>query len=146
MNTPIESLEAYLPMRFLSYGLRPDTGGAGEYRGGCGIERSWMLTAPRATLSILAERTKINPWGLNGGGPGALGEYVIIKRNGEVLKLPSKCTVLMEEGDSLIVHTPGGGGFGAPKKRAPERINRDVANGLVSAEAALRIYGVKTLN
>jgi len=65
MNTPIESIEAYLPMRFLSYSLRPDTGGAGEYRGGCGIERSWMLTAPRATLSILAERTKINPWGLS---------------------------------------------------------------------------------
>jgi N-methylhydantoinase B len=144
MNTPIESLEAYLPMRFLSYGLRPDTGGAGEYRGGCGIERSWMLTAPKATLSILAERTKINPWGLNGGEPGALGEYMIVKRNGEILKLPSKCTVQMEEGDSLIVHTPGGGGFGDPKKRTPEKIKRDIANGLLSVEAALRIYGIKT--
>ena len=146
MNTPIESLEAYLPMRFLSYGLRPDTGGAGEYRGGCGIERSWTLTAPRATLSILAERTKINPWGLNGGEPGALGEYVIVKKNGEILKLPSKCTVQMEEGDSLIVHTPGGGGFGDPKRRSLEKISRDVANGLVSVEAALRNYGFKTLN
>ncbi|OGD59346.1 hypothetical protein A3K78_08545 [Candidatus Bathyarchaeota archaeon RBG_13_52_12] len=145
MNTPIESIEAYLPMRFLSYGLLPDTGGAGEYRGGCGIERSWMLTAPRATLSILAERTKINPWGLEGGEPGALGEYVIVKRNGEILKLPSKCTVQMEEEDSLIVHTPGGGGFGDPKKRAPEKINRDISNGLVSVEAALRIYGIKIL-
>jgi N-methylhydantoinase B len=144
MNTPIESLEAYLPMRFLSYGLRPDTGGAGEYRGGCGIERSWMLTAPKATLSILAERTKINPWGLNGGEPGALGEYMIVKRNGEILKLPSKCTLQLEEGDSLIVHTPGGGGFGDPKKRAPEKIKRDIANGLLSVEAALRIYGIKT--
>jgi N-methylhydantoinase B len=144
MNTPIESLEAYLPMRFLSYGLRPDTGGAGEYRGGCGIERSWMLTAPKATLSILAERTKINPWGLNGGEPGSLGEYMIVKRNGEILKLPSKCTVQMEEGDSLIVHTPGGGGFGDPKKRTPEKIKRDIANGLLSVEVALRIYGIKT--
>ena len=143
MNTPIESLEAYLPMRFLSYGLRPDTGGAGEYRGGCGIERSWMLTAPRATLSILAERTKINPWGLKGGEPGALGEYMIVRRNGEILKLPSKCTVQMEEGDSLIVHTPGGGGFGDPKKRSLEKISRDVTNGLVSVEAALRSYGFK---
>jgi N-methylhydantoinase B len=103
-----------------------------------------MLTAPKATLSILAERTKINPWGLNGGEPGALGEYMIVKRNGEILKLPSKCTVQMEEGDSLIVHTPGGGGFGDPKKRTPEKIKRDIANGLLSVEAALRIYGIKT--
>ncbi len=146
MNTPVESIEAYLPMRFLSYGLRPDTGGAGEYRGGCGIERSWMLTVPRATLSILAERTKVKPWGLQGGEPGALGEYILVKWNGDIFKLPSKCTVQMEKGDSLIVHTPGGGGFGDLKKRDPEKVKRDVANGLVSVEAALRIYGIKTLD
>jgi len=146
MNTPVESIEAYLPMRFLSYGLRPDTGGAGEYRGGCGIERSWMLTVPRATLSILAERTKVKPWGLQGGEPGALGEYILVKWNGDIFKLPSKCTVQMEKGDSLIIHTPGGGGFGDLKKRDPEKVKRDVANGLVSVEAALRIYGIKTLD
>ena len=146
MNTPVESIEAYLPMRFLSYGLRPDTGGAGEYRGGCGIERSWMLTVPKATLSILAERTKVKPWGLQGGEPGALGEYILVKWNGDIIKLPSKCTVQMEKGDSLIVHTPGGGGFGDLKKRDPEKVKRDVANGLVSVEAALRIYGIKTLD
>ena len=146
MNTPVESIEAYLPMRFLSYGLRPDTGGAGEYRGGCGIERSWMLTVSRATLSILAERTKVKPWGLQGGEPGALGEYILVKWNGDIFKLPSKCTVQMEKGDSLIIHTPGGGGFGDLKKRDPEKVKRDVANGLVSVEAALRIYGIKTLD
>jgi len=133
-------------MRFLSYGLRPDTGGAGEYRGGCGIERSWMLTVSRATLSILAERTKVKPWGLQGGEPGALGEYILVKWNGDIFKLPSKCTVQMEKGDSLIIHTPGGGGFGDLKKRDPEKVKRDVANGLVSVEAALRIYGIKTLD
>jgi len=143
MNTPVESLEAYLPMRFLSYGMRPDTGGPGEYRGGCGIERSWTLTAPKATLSILAERTKIQPWGLNGGKPGGLGEYKIVKRSGEVITLPSKCTVRIEEGDTLIVHTPGGGGYGDPKTRDPRLVLRDVANGLVSPESSERDYGVK---
>ena len=143
MNTPVESLEAYLPMRFVSYGLRPDTGGPGEYRGGCGIERSWIFTAPKATLSVLAERTKIPPWGLKGGKPGGLGEYKIIKRGGEVVVLPSKCTVRIEEGDTLVVHTPGGGGYGDPKKRDPKLILRDVLNGLVSAESAERDYGVK---
>jgi N-methylhydantoinase B len=142
MNTPIESLEAYLPMHFASYGLRPDTGGAGEYRGGCGIERSWTLTVPKATLSILAERTKIQPWGLDGGKGGALGEYRLAKKSGETLSLPSKCTVQIEEGDTLIVHTPGGGGYGNPRKRNPERVLRDVLNGLVSPESAERDYAV----
>lgn len=142
MNTPIENLEAYLPMHFVSYGLRPDTGGAGEYRGGCGIERSWILTTPKATLSILAERTKIPPWGLEGGGTGALGEYMVIKKNGDVVRLPSKCTVQIEKGDALIVHTPGGGGYGNPKKREKESVLRDVLNGFVSSEVAERDYGV----
>ncbi len=142
MNTPIESLEAYLPMRFISYGLRPDTGGVGEHRGGCGIERSWTLTAPRATLSILAERTKIRPWGLQGGGSGALGKYTIIKKNGEVIVLPSKCTVQIGEGDTLIADTPGGGGYGDPRRRDPEAVHIDVLNGLVSIESAEKDYGV----
>ena len=146
MNTPIESLEAYLPMHFISYGLRPDTGGAGEYRGGCGIERSWVLTSPKATLSVLAERTKIRPWGLDGGKPGGLGEYRIIKRSGEVVVLPSKCTIYIEEGDTLVVHTPGGGGYGDPKKRDPKLVLRDVLNGLVSREAAAKEYCVSIID
>ena len=146
MNTPIESLEAYLPMRFISYAFRPDTGGPGEHRGGCGIERIWMLTSPKATLSVLAERTKIPPWGLRGGKPGGLGEYKIIKKDGETLTLQSKCTLRIEEGDTLVVHTPGGGGYGDPEKRDPESVRRDVLNGLVSPEAARREYGVEVSN
>jgi N-methylhydantoinase B len=142
MNTPIESLEAYLPMHFISYGLRPDTGGAGEYRGGCGIERSWTLTSPKAILSILAERTKIQPWGLEGGKGGALGEYKLVKKNGESLRLPSKCTIQIEEGDTLTVHTPGGGGYGFPRMRNPQAVLRDVLNGLVSLESAKEYYAV----
>jgi N-methylhydantoinase B len=142
MNTPIESLETYLPMRFVYYGLRPDTGGVGEHRGGCGIERSWILTSPKATLSILAERTKIRPWGLQGGGSGALGEYRIVKKDGEVIVLPSKCTVQIKEGDTLTALTPGGGGYGDPRKRDPEAVLRDVLNGLVSIESAEKDYGV----
>jgi N-methylhydantoinase B len=146
MNTPIESLEAYLPMRFVSYGLRPDTGGVGEHRGGCGIERSWTLTASKATLSILAERTKIHPWGLEGGGGGALGEYRLVKKSGETLALQSKCTVQIEEGDTLIVHTPGGGGYGRPRRRDPLAVLKDVLNGLVSLESAEEDYTVSIID
>jgi N-methylhydantoinase B len=142
MNTPIEALEAYLPLRFESYRLRPDSGGPGEWRGGCGIERSWTLLEPKAILSILAERTKIPPWGLHGGGPGGLGEYLLKRSDGSVSHLPSKCTVNIERGDSLVIKTPGGGGYGDPLSREPGYVLRDFLNGLVTMEAAAMDYGV----
>ncbi len=142
MNTPIEALEAYLPLRFESYNLRQDSGGPGKYRGGCGIERSWTLTGPSATLSILAERVKIPPWGLKGGFSGALGEYILVRHNGKTQKLPSKCTVPLQQGDSLIIRTPGGGGYGDPIERDLELVLGDVLDELISIEAAYSEYGV----
>jgi N-methylhydantoinase B len=142
MNTPIEALEAYLPLRFESYRLRADSGGAGRWRGGCGIERSWTLLATKATLSILAERNKIRPWGLYGGLPGETGEYILRHKDGGATKLPSKCTINLEHGDTLIVRTPGGGGYGDPMSRDPLMVLRDVLNGLVFTEAAERDYSV----
>ena len=142
MNTPIEAIEAYYPIRFESYSLRPDSGGAGEWRGGCGIVRSWTLLAPTATVSILAERNKIRPWGLNGGLPGAVGEYVLRRSDGSIMNLPSKCTLKIYKGETLLVHTPGGGGYGSPLKRKPEYVLRDVKNGFVTIESAERVYGV----
>jgi N-methylhydantoinase B len=142
MNTPIEALEADLPLRFEAYRFRPDTGGPGRWRGGCGIERIWTLQSECATLSILGERNKIPPWGLYGGGPGALGEYILFKRDGTKRKLPSKCTVPIEEGDTLLIRTPGGGGYGDPYARLPALIQEDVLNGLCTVESAEREYGV----
>jgi N-methylhydantoinase B len=142
MNTPIEALEAYLPLRFESYSLRQDSGGPGKYRGGCGIERSWTLTGPSAILSILAERVKIPPWGLHGGYTGGLGEYILVRYNGETNKLPSKCTVPLQQGDSLIIRTPGGGGYGDPIERDPKLVLDDVLDELVSIEAAHSEYGI----
>ena len=140
MNTPIETLEAYLPLEFKAYRLRPDSGGPGEYRGGCGIERIWTLTSEKATLSIMAERNKIKPWGLAGGHGGATGEYILLQGDKET-KLPSKCTVTINRGDTLIIRTPGGGGYGDPKKREPALVREDILNGLVSPEAVREIYG-----
>jgi N-methylhydantoinase B len=142
MNTPIEAIELAHPIRFMTYQLRCDTGGPGKWRGGCGLERSWMLLAPSATLSILAERNKIQPWGLFGGKPGALGEYFLKKADGSIVKLKSKCTIKMTKGDTLIIRTPGGGGYGDPYEREPSLVLIDVVNGLVSSESARRDYGV----
>jgi N-methylhydantoinase B len=141
MNTPIESLEAYLPLKFMAYCLRPDSGGPGKYRGGCGIERIWKLTSARATLGIMAERNKIKPWGLGGGEGGATGEFILIRADGTELKLPSKCKITIYKGDTLIIRTPGGGGYGDVLERDPYLIREDILNGLVSPEAAINIYG-----
>jgi N-methylhydantoinase B len=143
MNTPIESLEAYLPLKFQSYMLRKDSGGPGKYRGGCGIIRAWTLTSPKATLSIMAERNRLKPWGLFGGKSGALGRFTLLKGNGQRILLPAKTTIEISMGDTLIAETPGGGGFGNPFERDPEQVQRDVANGLVSIESAEKDYGVK---
>ncbi len=142
MNTPIEALEAYLPLRFEGYALRADSGGPGRWRGGCGIERSWTLRSRKATLSILAERTKIPPWGLHGGLPASLGEYELVRGDGSVERLPSKCTIPLRQGDRLVIRTPGGGGYGSPLERPPDLVLKDVVNGLVSVEAAEKHYGV----
>ncbi len=142
MNTPIEALEAQYPLRFLKYELRKDSGGPGEWRGGCGIERRLMLLASSATLSVLAERHKIPPWGLNGGKPGARGEFFVLKPDGKLSRLRSKCTRRMTKGDVIVIKTPGGGGYGHPFRRDPELVLRDVVNGLVSRESAGNEYGV----
>ena len=142
MNTPIEAIESVYPIRFLKYELRRDSGGPGRWRGGVGLERSWKLLAPSATLSVLAERTKTSPWGLYNGKPGAKGEYYIVKLNGKRVRLNSKCTVKMKKNDVLMVRTPGGGGYGDPFERDPKLVLRDVLNELVSVEAARKDYGV----
>lgn len=142
MNTPIETLEAYLPLRFLTYTLRPDSGGPGRYRGGCGLTRTWTLTGNKATLSIMAERNKIPPWGLQDGKPGGLGRFTLKHANGTTVKLPAKCTIKIHRGDTLIIETPGGGGYGDPLDRDTELVLRDVLSGLVSLGSARDDYGV----
>ncbi|MDQ7820448.1 MAG: hydantoinase B/oxoprolinase family protein [Armatimonadota bacterium] len=131
LNTPIEAMEQYYPVRFERYEIRPGTGGRGRWRGGCGIERSWTLLGPSATVSILTERTKIPPWGLAGGEPGGLGEHWIRRKDGRWERLPGKGTFTLREGDTLVIRTPGGGGYGDPAQRDPALIERDRANGLM---------------
>jgi N-methylhydantoinase B len=110
-NTPSESLHLHYPFRVAAYTLRRGSGGAGTYRGGDGIHREVEFGAD-ATLSLMGERRRNPPWGLNGGEPGALGEDWLIHADGERERLPGKCTVQVSAGDRLVVLTPGGGGWG----------------------------------
>lgn len=112
-NTPIEALHTHYPFRVTSYTLRRNSGGDGRFRGGEGIHREIVFGAA-STLSLMGERRRNAPWGLAGGGPGAVGEDWLVRRNGDRERLPGKVTVDVEAGDRLIVLTPGGGGWGKP--------------------------------
>lgn len=142
MNTPIETIETSYPLRLNKYELRADSGGPGKWRGGVGIERSWLLLADNATVSILAERHKIAPWGLRGGREAAKGEFFLASTDGTQTKISSKTTFKMKKGDTLIIRTPGGGGYGNPLERDPNAVLKDVLNELVSVEAAEQEYRV----
>ena len=110
LNTPVEALEAYYPLRVLRYGVRRGSGGRGKNRGGDGIVREIRVLAP-AELTLLAERRAQAPWGLAGGEPGRPGRDTLTK-GGRASRLCAKANAQLQAGDSLRVETPGGGGWG----------------------------------
>ena len=124
-NTPIEALERAYPMRVLRYRLREGSGGEGRFRGGDGIERDLEMLED-VTVSLITERRVSRPWGLHGGGPGAVGENWLLPDGDEARaeRLPDKCTVRLAAGDVLRMCTPGGGGWGpAPSiARSPREV------------------------
>src|SRR5262249_43161521 len=111
-NTPVEALEHATPLRVRRYAVRRGSGGGGSQAGGDGVEREIEL-AEDATVTFIGERRRRPPYGLAGGGPGATGEDWLV-RGERRLRLPSKLTFAGRAGDRLIIHTPGGGGFGDP--------------------------------
>jgi len=141
LNTPIEAIERAFPVLMTRYELRPDTGGAGQYRGGCGITRAWRLLDGSCTLTLLTERVRLAPCGLQGGADGGRAAHAVW-RSGVPEALPAKCTLALQPGDEVVVSTPGGGGLGNPRDRDRVAVHRDVRNGLVSAEAARSEYGL----
>ena len=141
-NAPIEMVEAKYPVTFMRYGLIPDSGGAGEFRGGLGLVREWRLDADMGTLSAHFERFRFPPHGVHGGGPGSLSSMTVTHPDGSRTALRSKISgIPLKQGDVVTVATSGGGGFGDPAKRDPARIAHDLAEGLVTPEQAARLYG-----
>jgi N-methylhydantoinase B/oxoprolinase/acetone carboxylase alpha subunit len=114
LNTPLEALENYLPLRIRRYGLRKGSGGRGARKGGDGIIREYEFLVPSA-LTIMSERRKFPPYGLRGGGHGAKGKNTLISR-GRQKALGSKVNIMVRPGDLLRIETPGGGGYGRPRR------------------------------
>jgi N-methylhydantoinase B len=139
-SNPVEVLETKSPMFIESYGYRPDTGGAGRHRGGVGVGRAYRFTAP-ATGICLVYKTKTKPWAIGGGREGD-NNHIILNPGTEREVVQGGSYNRLEAGEVLVNNTGGGGGYGHPLERDPERVAADVRNGFVSVAAAQREYGV----
>lgn len=141
-NQPIEIVEMEYPVTVLEYSMVPDRSGAGKHRGGVPMRRVTRLDGD-AQITLIAERGRIAPFGLEDGQPGGLGEYLINPGAADEERLFSKTAPIeRQQGDILSVCAAGGGGFGPTNERDPEQIRRDIEAGFLSAEAAERDYAV----
>lgn len=161
-NIPVEVYESKAPVEFDRLALRQDSGGAGKYRGGLGIQRDYRFTHPTGAISII-KKTRTEGFGLEGGTPGA--RNVVVLDGGPTDNLEDRTTVYadnddrypaspgkkyvgmmrgqFERGDVISNRSGGGGGYGDPYDRDPTKVREDVLDGYVSREAARGKYGVE---
>jgi N-methylhydantoinase B len=141
-NTPIELQELYYPLLFERHALRQDSGGAGKFRGGIGVE---VIVKPLHDLYVSrnTDRIQCPPWGLLGGAEGKTNR-TLTTANGKEEILPGKFSrLLVRRGESVTFLTGGGGGYGDPSQRDPAAIERDIAFGYVSKERAREDYPLR---
>ncbi len=114
MNTPVEALEYSCPVQVERYELRTGSGGAGQHRGGDGLRRDLRMLA-EAQVTLLTERRDSAPYGLGGGEQGRPGENRL-QRGGKSRRVDAKAKLDLQPGDVLSIRTPGGGGWGKPRR------------------------------
>jgi N-methylhydantoinase B len=119
-----------------------DTGGAGKYRGGLGIEREFRLLAEDATFQLRSDRSDFTPWGVQGGKPGTPTENYLNPGTDREEKLPGKTLRQLKKGDLYRVVQAGAGGYGDPLERDMYAVADDVEQEKLSAEYVRREYGV----
>ncbi|MEM7291367.1 MAG: hydantoinase B/oxoprolinase family protein, partial [Pseudomonadota bacterium] len=147
---PTEVFETRFPLRVETCEMDIDSGGAGEFRGGLGYSRTLLITEVPITGSQCSDRHEVKPFSLFGGEEGGNGATLIKKSDRNdwltVRELHGKAStskyanVIFEPGDRIFLRAPGGGGYGDPQSRAPEKIVEDIAEGYVSEEAARKSY------
>jgi N-methylhydantoinase B len=128
LNTPVESLELEYPLRVERYALRSNSGGSGQYRGGLGIERQ-VTVETDATVSLLTDRRRSHPKGIDNGQDGATGKNLL---DGD--SVPAKTTRDVSAGTTVTVVTPGGGGYGDPEDRDEKAIACDMMDEKVNEQ------------
>lgn len=140
LDIPVEAQEVHYPLRIDSVAIRTDSGGAGEYRGGLGIEKLYTSLAD-CTLRCNIDRTSCPPWGVLDGQDG-LASTLVIERAGEEPLTVLKGFVTLRAGDQVRILTAGGGGYGQAMKREVGRVMDDLRLGYISASSARHVYGL----
>jgi N-methylhydantoinase B len=141
-NLPVEAIEMEYPLIVESYGLIPDSGGAGEFRGGLALRRVIRPVGHTCVFNGAGERFRNQPWGLFGGGNGSAGRFVRVDPTGHQEILDGKPSgVSVQPDERIVVETPGAGGYGPSSERTPERLADDRESRKFSAEYMRRNYG-----
>ncbi|MDN3310832.1 hydantoinase B/oxoprolinase family protein [Microbacterium oryzae] len=141
-NNSVEIVESDVSVRVLRYATRPDSGGAGRWRGGSGLELEFEALADGALLARGLERLRFRPWGFAGGSPGAATELVVNEGTPREERLSIVDVHPLRAGDRVVLRTAGAGGYGDPLERDPAAVRDDVEAGFITAEHARDAYGV----
>lgn len=142
-NTPIEKTEEDAAALIVDYAIRPDSGGAGRWRGGTGVVFSVRIVVEgSAVLGRGMERFVFRPWGMYGGRPGETARVVLNMGTPGERDLGKLDIFHAEAGDVVTIMTPGGGGYGDPLERDPAAVAADIRRGFVSPRRAREDYGV----
>lgn len=142
-NTPVEIIESELPVRMRRYGLAPDSGGPGKFRGGSGTLMEFQVFGPNAMVTARnRDRSRFAAWGVCGGEAGSTSRFTRNPGQNDQQELANADIVRLEPGDVLRVQGPGGGGYGPPSERDVELVASDVRGGFVSLSSARERYGV----
>ncbi len=140
-NCPAEVAEARYGLVVESMALNPEQGGEGQWRGGKGIETRYRARADRNFLTVGYTRSRVAPWGLNGGRDGTANYVEVIRANGERARHAFASGIRLDAGDVVRVVTGNGAGWGDPRRRDPAAIRADLREGILTPERARSVYG-----
>jgi N-methylhydantoinase B len=140
--TPIEILESEFPCRIARFDLVPDSGGAGQWRGGLSMRREYELLAD-ATVIRRFDKARFAPQGLAGGMPGGPSRYVVRFGTADEFEAPASGRYEMKAGERFLLQTAAGGGYGDPQARDRAAIAHDMAEGYVTRDGACNDYGAR---
>ena len=141
-NLPVESIEMEYPLLVESYGLIEDSGGPGRHRGGLGLRRAIRPIGHACSFNGALERASHRPWGIFGGGSGGTGQFRHRSADGHEKVLKTKPSgVRVNDNETIIVESPGAGGYGPPAERAAEALERDRQSGKFSKDYLDKCYG-----
>ncbi len=143
-TTPVEIMEQRYPVLFEEFSLHEGSGGAGEHRGGFGVNYKIRIRRGEAVASMVMDHGRTGPQGAAGGGDGGVNKVTLVRDGAQYVPahLSKDQSIALKAGDLICVSTPGGGGFGEPVARSRAEIERDIGRGYYTRDEAQRRFGV----